>query len=102
MSLSYDIADALKSATEQDLTLQRHSESVVKAALMNAITVAAYNLGGRTRITAADVRLYDALSSVVLRHFGSSPAEAGDHIPPEREEPPTQLISALEDALEIK
>jgi hypothetical protein len=77
---------------------EKHGQSVAKTALLNAMLVGSYNMTGRTRITSADLRLFDATWELWKRHFsGPDLAETGDHIPPQTEEQPTEMVTALED-----
>lgn len=76
----FEMSTLLRNATQADL--RAHGTSVVRAALLNAVTVGAYNMGGgRQHFTAADLRLFDTVWRAFERHFQESGDEVGAHIP---------------------
>jgi hypothetical protein len=75
--------------------------ALVKAGIYNTVSCAAFNFAGRHHVTSNDVRLAEAIWTLMHKHFTSRPDDSETQAvhTPKPAEAPTQILQSIEQAL---
>jgi Mg-chelatase subunit ChlI len=100
---SEQFRDAMRNAAYDPprSVLDPQAVALVKAGIFNTVSCAALNFAGRHHVTSNDIRIAEALWTLLERHFTSradEPETEAVHTP-KPQEAPTQILTAIEEVL---